>query len=461
MKTTALLVAILFTITLKAQQVSVDGGYMVITGTLRVGSNFTLNINGSLNSKGGSTIVFEGNGNQDISGNGAAGFNNITINNSSTGVRLQRDISVSGDLTMTDGDLDILDQQLSLGQNGDIVGENSNSMVKSTSGSGNYTQGNDAGDGSIVRTLNIGTSGVMDVGGMGIDITPTANWGSCQVSRHHQRIDDSSVFRSFKIIPTNSSNLESQITIQYDSDELNGNSSGSLKMYQITSNGPTGEVWEELSSTDNGSEVTATTNDNNLSEVKVTLAETRHNGLLPISLLTFKAFCDNEIVRLQWKTASEYNNDYFIIEKSFDGILYEEMARINGNGSTNTLSSYEFIDMDNENKTVYYRLSQVDYDGTITSFSPISSSCGNNAAPDFKIVNPAQNQLHFFTAQALNTEVEVFLFDMTGRLVFHNQLNQNERDWLIPVASLSQGVYQIRFSAKNFQQSKSITILNN
>jgi len=444
-----------------AQQLSIDAGKMVITGGLHLSENISLNVDGSLTSKSGSIVTFQGNSIQNISGNGTMGLSNITINNSSTGVVLQRNISLSGDLTMNDGDLDILDFTLTLGLNGEIVGENANSIVKSTSGNGLYTENADAGDGVIIRTINITTNGVADAAGLGISVTPTTNWGSCQVSRSHQRVvgieGDNSIFRKITIAPTNSGDLSASVSIKYNSNELNGYSPGGLKMYQLKNGGAKGIEWIELNSLDNGSEVTANSLDNDESELIITLAST--DKALPVNLLDFKAYCDNDVIRLQWQTASELNNDYFILEKSNDGLIYTELAKISGSGNSNSLKNYEFIDFIDNSEIVYYRLSQIDFDGKTSVFNPIASHCGNQNEIDFKIVNPAQGQISIYSYEFLNTEVEVSLIDISGRIIFIHKLYQNQNAWNFPTMNLSQGIYYIRFESSKYNKTKPITII--
>ncbi|MCF8298784.1 MAG: T9SS type A sorting domain-containing protein [Saprospiraceae bacterium] len=449
-----------FSLNLSAQQLSVEGGNMVITGGLNLSEDMSLNIDGVLNSKGGSTISFRGNASQQIFGSGAIGFNNLIINNSSTGVVLQRNISLVGDLTMTDGDLDILDYSLSLGLNGDIIGENPNSMIKSTSGNGSYTPNSDAGDGTITRTINISSSGVSNIAGLGISITPTTDWGSCQVSRSHQREigfdGDNSVFRKITISPTNSANLKASLIIKYNSTELNGHTAGNLKVFQLINNGAKGIEWQELNSSDNGSEVSATAFDNDGSELTITLAES--SDVLPISLLDFSSYCDNGLVRLQWQTVSEINNNFFILEKSIDGISFLELAIVNGNGTTNSLSSYEITDYNETSEVTYYRLSQMDYDGETTTYNTIASQCANENKIDFVVVNPAQDEIQFFSSEPLINQFDIVIFDVAGRIIIRKKLHINQSNWTLPIDDFNSGVYYIRFSSTNQIINKAITI---
>lgn len=102
---------------------------------------------------------------------------------------------------------------------------------------------------------------------------------------------------------------------------------------------------------------------------------TTTNAVLPIELLEFTAVkVDNEkVVKLNWVTTSEIDNDFFIVEQSTDAQNWQELGKVDGNGTISTISTYEFID-DNPSlgKTNYYRLKQVDLDGTF-GYSAIRS----------------------------------------------------------------------------------------
>ncbi|MEP2948514.1 MAG: T9SS type A sorting domain-containing protein [Ekhidna sp.] len=86
---------------------------------------------------------------------------------------------------------------------------------------------------------------------------------------------------------------------------------------------------------------------------------------LPVSLIDFRGdYLEGEL-SFEWHTASETNNDFFILEQSYDGVLFNEVARIKGNGTTNEVTNYSFTSKRSTNvKGLFYRLSQTDFDGT-------------------------------------------------------------------------------------------------
>lgn len=71
---------------------------------------------------------------------------------------------------------------------------------------------------------------------------------------------------------------------------------------------------------------------------------------------------------LEWETAEEIESHLFVVERSIDGINYEELRTIEAAGSSLDEKSYHFLDLGINDKKAYYRLRQIDTDGT-ASFS--------------------------------------------------------------------------------------------
>jgi hypothetical protein len=85
--------------------------------------------------------------------------------------------------------------------------------------------------------------------------------------------------------------------------------------------------------------------------------------ILPVELLNFRVEGKSDHNFLSWQTASEKNNDYFIVERSGDAINWKELDRVDGSGTTHEIQSYFFKDYDLLNPKDYYRLKQTDYNG--------------------------------------------------------------------------------------------------
>ncbi|RMG79584.1 MAG: hypothetical protein D6707_07885, partial [Bacteroidetes bacterium] len=90
---------------------------------------------------------------------------------------------------------------------------------------------------------------------------------------------------------------------------------------------------------------------------------------LPIELISFSAIANELTVDIQWETATEINNHYFVIERSKDGKNWEEVIRTPGAGYSNKPISYFEKDYAPYHGISYYRLKQVDFDGKETYFN--------------------------------------------------------------------------------------------
>jgi len=191
---------------------------------------------------------------------------------------------------------------------------------------------------------------------------------------------------------------------------------------------------------------------------------------LPVVLTDFTALAvRNRDAFLTWATASEKNNDHFDIERSFDGATFAKIAAVAGHGTTTAASSYALTDAGVAalaNGPVYYRLRQVDRDGT-SSFSPVRSvrfSTEVAAAPLALSLfpNPAQatTQLDLRQLPASGT-YQVLLLDATGRTVRTATLAGGLPQPL-DVQQLATGTYHVRVSGQladgtSFQQTLRLT----
>ncbi len=94
---------------------------------------------------------------------------------------------------------------------------------------------------------------------------------------------------------------------------------------------------------------------------------------LPIELIEFTGTANNTHNLLTWQTATELNNDYYIIERSIDGTLWQVIDKQPGAGTTSTASLYSYVDNTYIRTSInYYRLTQVDFNGNRYTYDPIA-----------------------------------------------------------------------------------------
>jgi hypothetical protein len=143
------------------------------------------------------------------------------------------------------------------------------------------------------------------------------------------------------------------------------------------------------------------------------------SNVLPVELTKFSSINNVNSLTLFWSTNTEFNNHYFSIEKSVKDFTFYEMGRIMGNGTSLTSNHYSFTDHSPQPGTNYYRLKQVDFNGTYTYSKVISVEF----RPERKISiypNPLQGTeltLQLNVADFDTDEVTLELFDQVGRLV--------------------------------------------
>lgn len=129
-----------------------------------------------------------------------------------------------------------------------------------------------------------------------------------------------------------------------------------------------------------------------------TFTYTINNCLLPVELLHFYGRKETRNNVLYWGTASELNANYFSIEYAIDGINFESVGSlasqaVGGNSATALYYNYAHRP-ENNNKTAYYRLRQVDFDGSF-SYSQIVAIEGDEGSSDINLYpNPAKGELN-------------------------------------------------------------------
>lgn len=94
---------------------------------------------------------------------------------------------------------------------------------------------------------------------------------------------------------------------------------------------------------------------------------------LPVELNHFNATAQsNRKVKIDWSTTSEINNNYFMVQRSSNAVDFEDVERVEGSFNSNVLLEYQIFDDFPLPGTSYYRLKQVDIDGSI-SYSEVKS----------------------------------------------------------------------------------------
>lgn len=176
---------------------------------------------------------------------------------------------------------------------------------------------------------------------------------------------------------------------------------------------------------------------------------------LPVELLDFQAKLVNDQAVLDWKTATEKASAYFEVQKSSDGLDFEPIARVDAAGNSSSERRYRLIDPSPEQGATYYRLKQVDLNGTF-EFSPVRTVHRIDKIRYEIFPNPADEVLQV-RLQTQNSDVFVLrILDMQGRVVFEQSYEPGETLSVeIPIQALAPGHYNLHIQAGVNQITKS------
>ena len=144
-----------------------------------------------------------------------------------------------------------------------------------------------------------------------------------------------------------------------------------------------------------------------------------NNIPLPVELISFKADVIEHHSLLTWYTASEENNSHFIVQRSKDGLSgWENIGRVEGSGNSTDLIAYHYTDLAPLKGHNYYRLIQVDYDGT-EALTPMDWVLFNvEDQLDYVIFpNPTNSELNIQFQHEYDGDIAIQLMDMKGRIL--------------------------------------------
>ena len=169
-------------------------------------------------------------------------------------------------------------------------------------------------------------------------------------------------------------------------------------------------------------------------------------SVVPVTLKNFGVKKDkNESVLLSWQTVSEFNNAGFEIEKSSDGIAFDNIGYVKGARNTFEAQFYQFVDK-NFSNTAYYRLKQVDLDGKF-SFSNIVSLQFEASKKEIKVYPNPIIQQPYLTIESdfLSNNPKIEILDINGRIIYQNN-PVNAHSLHIAAENWSKGLYIIRLT---------------
>jgi hypothetical protein len=435
------------TISVQEDSLRNEGTFSLNNGNVYVSGDFanvgTVNI-------GTSSIRLNGNTLQKITSSGIV-YNILEINNTGLGAELKDDASINGVLTFSSGMLNTTNAHtLTLTPSAAVAGENNSSYVQ----------------GALSTIRNVDGTGAVSFGNIGVTIDPVSqNLGNVTITRRSglQELNYSyfygdanggnkTIDRVWDIDAQNSPVQKVGLTLEWLSVNNNGININSAETIYHPTNGLTQWLGASVPYL-NYSTLTSTIQTNHFS--KWTIAD-NIDGVLVATLLNFTANLNEKYQTiLQWNTEKELNCKHFEVERSVDNTSFEYFSTVQGHGSTNEPQAYQEIDKSPALGFTYYRLKQVDTDGTFhysksvnvyieKEFEPYVSVFPNPSNGEFSVELSSNLMKKNFTItnslgqEVLKTKVESTLFKLD--------------------IDVSQGVYFLNFSTDSGIISKKIVI---
>ena len=194
---------------------------------------------------------------------------------------------------------------------------------------------------------------------------------------------------------------------------------------------------------------------------------------LPVEMLELIAFWQGNNGVLQWATATETNNKGFFVEKMLANGDFEQLAFVPGAGNSNVIQRYLWIDVDlfnKEGKIFYYRLRQIDNDGSESLSDIVSLAKTDEYISDktlsiirlFPNPTPYSSDINLLFHIANSESIIISVYDELGQIVFNKKMDLSKglHIFVLPTLDLSAGSYHLQLKYKNESNTMPFIITN-
>jgi hypothetical protein len=176
-------------------------------------------------------------------------------------------------------------------------------------------------------------------------------------------------------------------------------------------------------------------------------------AVLPIQLSSFDVIANGKAAKLSWTTASEMNNNFFVVERGTDGTNFSPIATVRSKGNSSNPQSYQIIDNTLTKGTFYYRLKQVDFDGNKNYSSTRSLKISEQSV--FNVIfSEGTNYASVIFDAASNKATNIAMYDNNGRLISSKQVSYTSgyNNLKVDISNLPKGIYFISMDVDGTMQ---------
>lgn len=174
------------------------------------------------------------------------------------------------------------------------------------------------------------------------------------------------------------------------------------------------------------------------------------NCSLPIELISFTADAIGGVVYLNWQTGSESQNDYFWVQRSADGSVWENVLWHDGAGNSSSLINYTMEDRQPHLGVSYYRLKQVDMNGAY-SYSDVRVVSNGQFFSDHQLLvlssaSPTQHNVVVYFSEPVDGEVEINIIGINGLIIHTEKIIVDNEKWIVMTLDrpVSTGIYVVK-----------------
>lgn len=404
-------------------------------GVILTLNDMTLDNDGTLNPAVGSgRVIFRGTGNNFIRGTGTTNFDELQIIKSgSATLTVQTDLNIRSGIWFSGGLIDVDNRALTLLGTAVLNGESETSRITTTR------------NGYVQASMQLNAPDKMNPGNLGAIISSKSNLGFTNIRRGHmpQTIEAGriSINRYFDIVPENNTNLGATLQMEYADAELEKQSEDALGFRLFN-----GSQWVRAAASARNSTTNYVELQNLNSFGRITLAD--DGAGLPVEFLSFTVKCRSNDVLISWVTASEQNSSHFDVQSSTNGSGWTTIATLPAAGNSNSEKQYSYTDQNPQGK--FYRVKEVDLDGSFQYSNTGVADCGSGYA--FRIwPNPVQEQLFITINATSRSSAAINVYNSKGQLVKKqsNGILAGNNLLVVDVANLVTGLYYVEVMWNN------------
>lgn len=169
---------------------------------------------------------------------------------------------------------------------------------------------------------------------------------------------------------------------------------------------------------------------------------------LPIELVSFSAQCAQNKVVLNWTTASEHNTNYYRVDKSKDGIIWDMMNTIAASGFSTKTIDYAITDIFPARGINYYRLTQYDLDGAYETYDIAATVCMDEQKGSFLTSYPNPSSGDFIVdlyTDEIEDKGQLVMTDAKGAVVYVQDISivMGSNNYFLSQGNIETGLYYI------------------